>query len=476
MSETKTLISLVGRPNVGKSSLFNALLKKRSALVMDFEGVTRDRRFGTAEVEALKNRKVRVCDTGGWMPEQWRKSREDREMLENIERQIQKALAESSVIILVMDIREGPTSLDQEIVRHIRKLNIPFVIAANKADQFGQTYQLAEFYSLGAEAVIPVSAEHKQGLEEFWLTVEPFLPPAPGMAIEEKAPFRICIVGRPNVGKSSLLNHLVQEVRSVASAMPGTTTDPVDVEITREGERFLLIDTAGIRRHAKRKDDVEDLGVMYATRALDQADLAFLVLDAEQGITSQDSRIAKLVEESGCACIVLANKWDLAPHTVKSESGESVKKYRELIDKEWSFLDFAPLVAISAEKEKIYGAAPGTDALEPTEAWPLPRRIDDLWAFALYILAQRERDISPEELTEVVKESFAVGPNWVEGLGDFRRLHQVGHRPPQFMAFVRNSNDIPEALRRYLKRSMKERYGFRGHPVRWIFRHRGEKS
>ncbi len=471
MESKKSLISLVGRPNVGKSSLFNALLKKKQALVMDFEGVTRDRRFGTVAVEALQNKVVKVCDTGGWMPEAWRKSRDDAEMLQNIEIQIKKALLDSAVIVVVMDIRQGVTSLDEEIVGHIRRLGIPFVIAANKADVFQQTFQMSEFYTLGAEEVIPVSAEHKLGLEDFWLKIAHYLPEISSEQVIDDSVYKVCIVGRPNVGKSSLLNRLVGEERSVASSLPGTTTDSVDVEVERAGHRFLLIDTAGIRRHAKRKDDVEDLAVMYARRNLENADLAFFMIDCEEGITSQDSRIATLVEESGCACIVLANKWDKAPQHVKSEAGEGVKKFREVMEKAWPFLEFAPLVGISVERGKVYGAREGSDALEPEGPWRLPAHLEDLWDFALDILEARKRSVSPEELKEVVAEAFAVGPNWIDSLGEFRHIHQVGHRPPQFLAYVKDANAVPEALRRYLKRAMRERYGFRGNPIRWVFRH-----
>jgi GTP-binding protein len=466
------MISLVGRPNVGKSSLFNALAGKRRALVLDFEGVTRDRRIETVKVEALDGRRVKVCDTGGWMPESWRKNREDRETLQNIEGQILLALEESAAIVLVMDIREGVTALDREIVTYIRKLGVPFVIAANKADEPNQTYELADFYELGADDVIPLSCEHKRGLVDFWERMVKFLPEDPGPALSDDDLVRVCIVGRPNVGKSSLLNRIVGEERSVASSIPGTTTDPVDVEIERNGRRFLLVDTAGIRRHAKRENDVEDLGVMYATRNLDSSDVALLIIDAEQGVTTQDSRIARLVEESGCACIVLANKWDNAPHTVKSDSAEGVKKFREIVDAEWPFLDFAPLVAISAEKGKVYGSSPGNDALEPEGPWNLPHRIEEIWSLALDLITAREKKVSPAELKEVVEEAFAVGPNWVEDLGDFRNLHQVGHRPPQFLAQVRDANKVPEALRRYLKRAVRERFGFRGNPIRWVFCHK----
>ncbi|MGZ3652643.1 MAG: ribosome biogenesis GTPase Der [Bdellovibrionota bacterium] len=469
----KSMISLVGRPNVGKSSLFNALVGKKKALVMDFEGVTRDRRIESVKVEALADRNVKVCDTGGWMPENWRKGREDKETLKNIEDQILKALEESAVIVLVMDIRIGPTALDRELVEYIRKLNTPFVIAANKCDDPMQGYELPEFFELGADDLIPVSAEHKRGIVDFWERIEKFLPEDQGPGLSDDGVIRVCIVGRPNVGKSSLLNRIVGEARSVASSIPGTTTDPVDVEIERQGQRFLLVDTAGIRRHAKRENDVEDLGVFFATRNLDKADVALLVIDAEEGITTQDSRIAKLVEESGCACIVLANKWDNAPHAVKSDSKDGIKKFREILDAEWPFLDFAPLVAMSAEKGKVYGATPGADALEPLDGpWRLPRYIEEIWILALDLIEARKKVVSPAELKEVIEEALSIGPNWIEDLGDFRRLHQVGHRPPQFIANVRDANKVPEALRRYLKRTMRERFGFRGNPIRWVFRHK----
>jgi GTP-binding protein len=470
------MISMVGRPNVGKSSLFNALLGRKQALVMDYEGVTRDRRFGSVAVEALNGKTVKICDTGGWMPSNWRKGREDSELLMNIEKQILKALEESAVIVLVMDIREGLTPLDKDIVNDIRRLGLKFVIAANKADEQNGTYQIGEFYSLGAEEVIPVSAEHKWGVYEFWEKIARFLPDEEPKEPEDKRDvFRVAIVGRPNVGKSSFLNQIVGEERSVASDMPGTTTDPVDVEIERAGKKFIVVDTAGIRRHAKRKDEVEELAVMYAERNLAKADLAFLLVDASDGITSQDSRIANLVEDAGCTVIVVANKWDMAPHELKSDSAEGMKKFREIMEKEWPFLDFAPIVAISAAKGKLYGAAEGTDSEEAIDPWNLPKNFDELWSFALDLIAAREQSISPTDLKDLVNEAFAVGPKWGNNLGDLRQVHQVGNRPPQFIAFVKDANKVPESLRRYLKRVVRERYGFRGNPIRWVFKHRGER-
>lgn len=473
------LIALVGRPNVGKSSLFNTLTKKRQAIVADYSGVTRDRRFGKAYVDEMGGRPVRVVDTGGWMPEAWRKEHKDRELLQNVEKQILKALQESSVIVLVMNVREGVTTLDEEIVGYIRKLNKPFVIVANKADDTTKTYDLSEFYALGAEEVIAFSAEHKHGITDFWQKLLPFFgeytesPYTP--EAERKKAIRVCIVGRPNVGKSTFLNHIVGEERSVASSEAGTTTDTVDVLIERDGQDFLVMDTAGIRRHAKRKDDVEQLAVMYASRNLNESDIAFLVVDAEQGVTAQDSKIAALVEESGCTAILFANKWDLSPREIRN-SNDGLEKFYENMKKEVPFLEYAPLLAISAERGKLYGAKEGTDAEGSLEPWNLPTSMDDIWSFAKTLVEARELRIPAEEISELVKGALIVGPNMSNDVGELRQIHQVGNRPPQFLAFVRDANKVPEALRRYLSRVVRGRYGYRGNPIRWTFKHRAGRT
>ncbi|NUM89510.1 MAG: ribosome biogenesis GTPase Der [Bdellovibrionales bacterium] len=468
-------IALVGRPNVGKSSLFNALTGRRRAIVADFSGVTRDRRFGVAKPLAYGERPISVVDTGGWMPDAFRRDRADEELLGEIEKQVLLALRESSVIVLVMDVREGLTALDESLVSAVRRLGRPFVIAANKADRPGELHAIGDFYSLGADQVIPVSAEHKLGLQDFWECLAPFFGDYLKEGVRGEAgaagEVRVCIVGRPNVGKSSLLNRLVGEERSVASAVSGTTTDPVDVALERAGRRFVLVDTAGIRRHARREHDVENLAVMYAERNLNEADVALLVLDAEDGVTSQDARIGALVEESGCTAIVIANKWDRAPEQIRS-SRDGIKKFRDRFEKEMPFLDYAPLVAISAERGQLYGAKEGSDSLEPVEPWPLPESLDDLWSFAAYLVECRQEKIPPEELAAVVQQAMDVGPQWVGELGELRRVHQVGQRPPQFLAFVKDANAIPEAFRRYLSRTVRERWGYRGNPIRWVFKHR----
>lgn len=471
------LVALIGRPNVGKSSLFNALTRTRRAIVADQPGVTRDRRFGEAVHDVLAGRRVRIVDTGGWMPEQWRRTREDAGLLENIERQVLQALEEACAVVQVVDAREGPTGLDEEIGRFARKLGKPYFIAANKVDMPDLTFQEAEFYRLGAEEVVRMSAEHRLGLEELWEALRPTLDAAEASAlgaeeaVKEAAgvpQFTVCIVGRPNVGKSSLLNRIVGEERSVASPMPGTTTDPVDITLDAAGVRFTVVDTAGIRRHAKRKDDVEDLAVMYAKRNLETADLAFLLVDAVDGITSQDATIAALVEDAGCAAIVLANKWDLAPDQVRS-TPDSIEKFAELVWKDMPFLEYAPVLCVSADKGRLYGAKQGVDQLD-AEPWPLPKEFSGIWDLARHLIEAREVQIPSAEMSDLIRQAIAVGPKMVNNVGSLRRPHQVGTRPPQFMVYVAQPQKVPDAFRRYLSRLVRERYGYRGNPIRWVFK------
>jgi GTP-binding protein len=480
MKNPVPLIALVGRPNVGKSSLFNALTKKRQALVSDFSGVTRDRRFGEVKVDALAGKPVRVVDTGGWMPDHYRRERGDRELLENIEKQVLQALEEASVIVQIVDAREGVTPLDEEIGRFIRKMGKPFYIAANKVDRPDLSFQESEFYALGPDEVMPISAEHKLGIQGLLEKMLPHLgeygelPKVKDEDEEEKETkaametIKVCIVGRPNVGKSSLLNQIVGELRSVASSEAGTTTDPVDVEIERNGQGFVIIDTAGIRRHAKRKNEVENLSVMYAERNLQQADIAFLVLDTEEGVTAQDSTIAAAVEESGCTAIIIANKWDKAPNFVQ-DSKDGITKFAEMAHKEVPFLEYAPILCISAEKGLLYGAHPGADA-EGAAEWEFPTELNDIWSFALQLVQAREVRVSQAEIRGIVEDAVMRGPRIIEEIGSLRKIHQVGNRPPQFLAFVRDPNKIPDSFRRYLSRAVREKYGFRGNPIRWVFR------
>lgn len=475
-AEGLPIVALVGRPNVGKSTLFNALSGQRKALVYDMEGVTRDRRISTVRPDGLQKRPIALMDTGGWMPESWRKEREDKDLLLAIEEQILAGLKQASVILQVVDIRVGLTALDEEIIRYVRTLGKPLILLANKRDTEKQDGLEHEFYSVGADAVLGVSAEHRRYLEDIWTTVGEYLPPEEFLdpaAEPSVEPIKICIVGRPNVGKSSFLNCLLEEKRSVASPISGTTTDPVDTSIIRGKQPFLLVDTAGIRRHAKRNDSVENLSVIYAKRNLEKADIAFLVLDAQDGITAQDARIAKLVQEEGTAVIIIANKWDLAPEEVRVDSSEAIQNFAKVLRDQFSVLDYAPIIAASAERRKVYAAKMGQDAANVTP-FRMDFSVDGIWQLVKEVIRSRNIQVPTNALNSLLQEAMAAGPNISQNVGKVYFAHRLGIRRPTFCAYVKKPESVPDSYKRYLVRSVREKYGFRGNPIRWVFKRKGD--
>lgn len=494
MSLSPTIV-IVGRPNVGKSTLFNALVGGRRALVADKEGVTRDRREFTTRLKEFSGREVRVIDTGGWLPESWRRERADAEILRGIEEQVVEAMrAESGLILLVVDARNGLLPLDREIASFLRKQGKNFIVVCNKIDSERQAGLEDDFHSLGGEQIIAVSAEHKRGIGEIWTLLSerfprtvaeaqepqdlaPALPrnhSTPWPAVDNR-PLRIVIVGRPNVGKSSLLNSLLGEKRAVESNIPGTTTDPIDVDVEKNGEKFTIVDTAGIRRTSKRHDDVEDLGVLYAKRNLETVDLALLVIDAADGMTTQDSRIAELVANSGAAAIILANKWDLAPKDLTAkEAGKSVDEtLAESIREQCPFLEYAPILGISAREKRVYFHHSGEGARVSKKLQP-PNNLEDLWSFSRQLVSFRDRLVDTGELNEVVQAALVAGPNISQNIGQIQFAVRVPARTPVFCAYVRNPDRIPKSYRRFLARTVREKFGFPGNPIRWIFRRKKE--
>jgi GTP-binding protein len=391
--------------------------------------------------------------------------------MEKIEAQIFQALDEAKIILLVVDARLGITAHDQEIANFLRKRNLSFLVLANKSDVPGREFLEHEFYALGGEGVVSISAEHRLGFDAFWEAVLPFVDKdlVPEKPKNENC-IRVCIVGRPNVGKSSLLNRLVGKERAVASSRPGTTTDPVDEEIIVDGQAFLIIDTAGIRRPSKRENDVEDLGVFYAKRNLAQADIALLLVDAEEGITSQDGTIAELVEEAGTAAILIANKWDKAPQEIR-RANDAVETFADKAYKLLPLLDFAPLLGMSVLNDRIYGGMPGKDA-EDARKLEIPRDLSEIWSLIRELVAAREQTIPAKEIQEYIDQRVFNVEHLVRETGPLKKIHQVGNRPPQFLAYVKDANKASESLRRFLSRAVRERFGFRGNPIRWIFKHR----
>ena len=468
------VVALVGRPNVGKSTLFNALTGTRRALVADVEGVTRDRRMGVVTVPELNNKPLGVMDTGGWMPERYRKGTKNPEMLAAIESQIEFGLSETSLVLLIVDIRAGITDLDKEIARNLQRLGHEIIVVCNKWDSDKQSGLEMDFFALGAKCFIRVSAEHKRGFFELWDAIAEHLPTTEeSIPVEilkvESGEISIGIVGRPNVGKSSLLNTLFGAEHAVASPIPGTTTDPVDRVLIRGSHQFRIIDTAGIRRHARRADDVEQLSVMYAKRNLSRVDLAFLVVDAEDGVTAQDARIAKLVQDAGCGAVVIANKWDLAPEHLKRESKDALDLFIKHLRMEMPFLDYAPVVAFSALRGKLYAAKAGVDA-DKADPMRIDFSIDGLWTLVRELVEARNRKLTTSELNRLVQHAREKGPNLANNVGKVYFAHRLTGRSPVFCAYVKKAKEVPNAYRRYLVHCTRSAYGFRGNPIRWLFR------
>lgn len=446
-------VVIVGRPNVGKSSLFNRLLGRKRALVLDTPGVTRDRIVEPASFWVrAKEYPVNLIDTGGLGEGQFK---------EEIRLQVDTALKEASVVLFVVDIKVGLTHADEEVFSELRRSGvsekIPVILVLNKADSDLAEERFAEFYSLGVDRLLPVSAEHALQIDELKEMVVDLLNPEalPGVPEEEiddetesekeevyvpRTP-RIAIVGQPNVGKSTLLNAICGEKRTIVSPIAGTTVDAIDLDINWNGKDFTVIDTAGIRRKNKTEQGIEVLSVVQTRKTLERADLAFLVMDGEQGVYEQDEKIAGLIEEMGCSVILVLNKWD----TQVGNKEFSQKLAEEEIRKKIRFLGYAPLVFTTA-KDSI--------------------GLDRLFRVAQAVIEQRSLKIQTKELTEFLRNAAEIhNPNNAK----FYFVHQSGRNPPTFVAHVSDPRKIHFSLSRHLVRAIREHYGYLGTPVRMHF-------
>jgi GTP-binding protein len=451
-------IVIVGRPNVGKSSLFNRLLGRKRALVLDTPGVTRDRIVEPADFWVrAKKYPVNLIDTGGLGEGQFQ---------EEIRIQVGTALKEADLVLFVVDIKAGLTGADRTVFQQLRRSgladSIPVILVLNKADSDSAEEAMHEFYGLGIESLIPVSAEHALQIDDLKemivdrLYAEGEFPDDAGSAESEepsreaRVP-RIAIVGQPNVGKSTLLNSICGEKRTIVSPVAGTTVDPIDLQIHWHGKDFVLIDTAGIRRKNKTEQGVEVLSVVQTRKTLERADLAFLVMDGETGVYDQDEKIAGLIEETGCSVVLVLNKWD----TQVNNDEFSQKLAEEEIRKKIRFLGYAPLVFTTA-----------------TEGIGIER----LFRVADHVLEQRGVRVPTKDLTEFIRaESEIHNP----GNAKFYFVHQSGRNPPTFVAHVSDPKKIHFSLSRHLVKALRERYGFSGSPIRFHFlktRNTGEKK
>jgi GTP-binding protein len=434
----KPIVAIVGRPNVGKSTLFNRLYGRRKAIVDDFPGVTRDRNY--AEVDRF-DVPFTLIDTGGFEP-----ASSDR-LLQQMREQSRLAMEEADVILFVMDAREGLTPADREVVDMLRKVEKPVFFLANKVESEKQIADLGDFYSLGIEHIFPVSAEHNRGVDDLMEEVIASFPKAFATK-EDDDVTRIAVVGRPNVGKSSLVNRLLGFERVVANPVAGTTRDSIDTSFTCNRKRYLLIDTAGIRRKGRISLQVETYSVVDALRSIERADVVLIVLNAEEGVVEHDAKIAGYAFEAGKACIFVVNKWD----TLKKDNS-TTGKFIEQIRMQFKYLNFAPVVFVSA----VTGQRTGKIMTEVEK-----------------VMAQFSKRISTSDLNRVLKEATERHhPPLVRGKRvKFYYASQVGSKPPTFVFFTNSPEGVHFSYERYLSNKLREAFDFSGAPLRLLFRGR----
>ena len=439
----KPLIALVGRPNVGKSMLFNKLVGKRISIVEDTPGVTRDRLYADTD---WNGRSFTLVDTGGIEP------RADSELLQFMREQAQIAMDTADVIVLVTDIRTGVTAADQEIADMLLRSRRPVVLAVNKVDSTGPVDpDVYEFYNLGLGEPIPVSAVHGHGTGDLLDACLAYFPPEQEEE-EEDDRIRVAIIGRPNVGKSSLTNRILGETRMVVSEVAGTTRDAVDSPYEDESGKYLFIDTAGIRRKSKVEDRIEKFSVMRAEAAVERAQVCLILLDAREGVTEQDTKVAGLAHDSGKASVIIVNKWDLIDKETRT-----MDKMREDIRRDLSFMPYAPILFISA----LTG-----------------QRVNRIFELVRYVYEQNAMRISTGMLNNVLADATArVQPPTDKG----RRLKiyymtQTGVRPPTFIIFCNDRELFHFSYQRYLENQLRSVFGLEGTPIRLIIRQRGESA
>jgi GTP-binding protein len=439
------IVAIVGRPNVGKSTLFNRLAGRRRALVQDEPGVTRDR---VAEEVEVAGRRILLVDTAGLDPEP------GRGLARAIQQQARAALEQADAILFVVDGMEGRLPVDESLARTLHRTSVPVSLLVNKIDTPKREDRVADFLGLGFERCHGVSAEHGRGAWDALEELVARLPEAAGSAAaSEEEGIRIALVGRPNVGKSSLLNRLAGEERVVVSDVPGTTRDAIDTRVERDGHVYTLVDTAGLRRPGRRTRTAERGSALMTLRSLERAEVALLVIDAAEGATDQDARVASLARERGCACIVLANKWDLVAQGGRAAS----RAADDSIDRTLRFMPDAPRLHVSA----LTGAG-------LARILPLVERV----------ARAARRHIATAELNRWLEATVARHEPAMAQRGARRRpvkFHyatQTGVSPPTFVLFCTEPRAIQPAYRRFLENRLREAFDLRGTPVRLRLRAR----
>ncbi len=439
----KPVIAIVGRPNVGKSLLFNRITEKKAAIVENTPGVTRDRIYGDAE---WRGKPFLVVDTGGIEP------RSNDQILRFMRQQALIAIDHASVVILVTDIRTGLTAADQEVAAMLKKAKKPVVLAVNKIDSPGEPpAEFYEFYNLGLGDPIGISAMHGNGTGDLLDACFAHLPAGAWEGPAQEEGVKVAVIGKPNAGKSSLVNFVTGEERVIVSDIPGTTRDSIDSRILRDGEVYTFIDTAGIRRKSKVDEAIERFSVMRAQMAIERADVCVLMIDASTGITDQDTKIAGLAHDAGKAAIIAVNKWDL----IEKETGTQ-SEYEKKIRTELSYMPYAPMLFLSAKTGL---------------------RVENLFALIRKVYAASTTRITTGNLNAILADATArVQPPTDKG----RRLKifymtQAGIQPPTFVCFCNDSRLFHFSYVRYLENQIRQAYPLEGTPVKMVIRQRGEE-
>ncbi len=431
------LVALVGRPNVGKSTLFNALTRTRDALVHDQPGVTRDRIYGVCRLQP--ERPFVVVDTGGL-------SGDDHGLAGAAAKQARAAAEEADLVLFVVDGREGPSALDSGIVSWLRKTAKPFVLVVNKTDGLDETTAVAEFASFGAAHALPIAASHQRGVPALHELALKMLPQAGDTSVLDHDPerLRIAVIGRPNVGKSTLVNRLLGEERMIASEVPGTTRGAIAVDLERDGRKYRLIDTAGIRRKSKVEEVVEKFSVVKTLQAIESCQVAMVMLDAGEGVTEQDATVLGHALEAGRALVVAVNKWD-------GQSAYQREQTMAMLDRKLNFVDWAERVTISAK----HGSG-----------------LRELFGAVHRAHASAMRKFTTSEVTRALEIAYqGFQPPVVRGhVAKLRFAHPGGENPPTFIVHGSRIRTLPESYRRYLENFFRKRFKLVGTPVRFEFR------
>jgi GTP-binding protein len=444
----KPIVAIVGRPNVGKSTFFNRLIGQRKAIIADIPGTTRDRLYGDSD---WNGRVFTVVDTAGLLFQEEDENAPLSEIARHVRAQAELAIDEADVIIFLVDSVEGMTAADAEVAEALRQTYKPVILAANKADNKERAHNAVEFYALNLGEPIPLSAYHGIGAGDVLDRVAELLPVVEEEEEDER--IKIAIIGRPNVGKSSLLNKLLGQERSIVSAVPGTTRDSIDTPLDVDGAQVLLIDTAGIRRRGKVERGIEKYSVLRAMRAVERADVALLLIDAEEGVTAQDTHIAGMILEQLKGVAILVNKWDLI-----AKDNDTFNAFTRHVREQFNFIPFAPLLFVSA----LSG-----------------QRVDKIIPLALEIAQERQRRIPTSELNVLLREAAYDHPPTAIRKGAHLRIYyatQPQVAPPVFLFFANHAEEIHWGYERYLENRIRDKYGFTGTPIKIVFRSRDEKD